>query len=79
MPALLSKPAIPYGVGDDYRIESATSEGLQRGRRMPREPFALQADDHIMPFPAYGILRQRFGLIRGQRAVRVVMHEAAVK
>jgi hypothetical protein len=76
--AAFSKLAMPYGVGDNYRVEWATSEGNQRGRRMPREPFAPSANDRIMPLPDYGIVRQRFGIVPGFREVRVVMHAGYV-
>ena len=74
MPAVLSKLAAPYGIGESYRVEWATSEGNQRGRRMAREPFAPSASSRIMPLPDYGLVRQRFGHDRGYRAVRITMH-----
>ena len=72
MPAVLSRPAVPYGVTDNYRIEYATHEGGRR--RMAREPFAPTANDRIMPLPDYGIVRQRFGDVPGFREVRIVAH-----
>ena len=71
---VLSKLAVPYGIGEDYRVEWATSGGNQRGRRMQREPFAPCASARIMPLPDYGLVRERFDDGCGNRAYRILMH-----
>ena len=74
MPAVLSRPVLPYGVGDDLRIELATFSGRQRGRRMQRgEAHPPSADDEIMPFPDYGVVVEKLRPPSG-RAVRVLLH-----
>ena len=74
MPAVLSRLALPYGVGEDYRIELATVTGRQRGRRMQRgEAHPPSADDEIMPFPDYGVVVEKLRTPSG-RAVRVLLH-----
>ena len=73
MPACFSKLALPYGIGEDYRIEIAEHHAGQRPRRGMPAIHAPSADDEIMMFPDYGTVRHVQG-DRPFRRIRVLLH-----